>query len=151
MIVIVMMLMLIVVMVVVMLVLFVIMGVVMLMLIMVMVVVMFMLIMVVIIVLVHIGVELTNPRGGVGYLVKIKVVCVEYLLEIHLAANSLDDLSLRLERPDHLFDVDELFVGDKIHLVEDDGVAELDLLDQQILDILIVDIILQQSAAAAEL
>ena len=97
---------------------------------------------IVVIVIVHIGVELLYPSGGVSYLIKIKVVSVEYLFEINLAADSLNDLSLGLESADDLFYINKLFIGNEIDLVEDDGVAELDLLDKQILDILVVDIIL---------
>ena len=109
---------------------------------MVMILVIVVVIVIVVIVLIYIGVELLYPSGGVGYLIKIKVVGVEYFFEIDLAADSLDDLSLGLESADDLLYIDELLIRDEIDLVEDDGVAELDLLDKQIFDIFIVDIIL---------
>ena len=52
---------------------------------------------------------------------------------------------------DDLADIDQFFLCHEVDLVEDDRVAELDLLDQQVLDILVVDVVLQQVAAAAEL
>ena len=115
------------------------------------VIVMMMLVLILVVILVDIGVELLYPRRGGRDLIEIKVVSVEDLADRYLAADGLDDLRLRLESADDLFDIDQFFLRYEVDLVEDDRVAELDLLDQQVLDILVVDIILQQRAAAAEL
>ena len=102
------------------------------------------------VIFVNISIQLLYPCGGGSDLVEVEVVGIEDLADCHLTVGSLNDLCLGLERADDLFDIDQLFLSDEVDLVEDDGVAELDLLDQQVLDILIVDIVIQESAAAAE-
>ena len=102
------------------------------------------------VIFVNISIQLLHPSGGGSDLVKVEVVGVQDLADCHLTMSSLNDLCLGLKRADDLSDIDQLFLRDEVDLVEDDGVAELDLLDQQVLDILVVDIVIQESAAAAE-
>ena len=115
------------------------------------VIVVMMLVLILVVILVDIGVQLLYPCRRGRDLIKIEIVRIEDLADRYLAADGLDDLRLRLESADDLFDIDQFFLRYEVDLVEDDRVAELDLLDQQVLDILVVDIILQQRAAAAEL
>ena len=117
---------------------------------MVVIMVMMVLFLFVMVIFVNISIQLLYPCGGGSDLVEVEIVGVQNLADCHLTMSSLNDLRLGLKRADDLSDIDQLFLGDEVDLVEDDGVAELDLLDQQVLDILVVDIVIQESAAAAE-
>lgn len=64
---------------------------------------------------------------------------------------SLDDHGILLQAAHDGLELGDLLGGDGVGLVEDQRGAELDLLDQQALDVVLVDILGQQVATAVEL
>ena len=110
------------------------------------VVVMFMLIFIVIIRIL----DGFDPAGRFHGLLKIETSCIEDIGDFDLCVVGFNDLSACLQAADDLFQKTELLRRDHVHFIEEDGVAELELLDEKILDILFLDGILGQTSAVLE-
>ena len=105
---------------------------------------------VVIVVLIHGTLHLLNPCGGSGNAHKVELARVENLVQIHVAVVALDDVGLRLKRAYNLFDALELLRLHLCSLVQQHDIAELNLLNHKVLDVLIVDVGSQQVVARTE-
>ena len=94
------------------------------------------------------GVE---PSGRAVGAVEVEAVCVEQLGELDVALLGLHDHSLLLQAADDALELVNLLAADLVDLVEHHGGAELDLLDEQGLEVILVDVVRQQVTAAVEL
>ena len=92
-----------------------------------------------------------SPASRCDSLFKIIAVCVEDIGNIYLAEACFDYSCLGLESLDHSLYSCQLLLCYLIYLVENDSCAELDLLNEKILDILFAHIFVEKSIAAAEL
>ena len=92
-----------------------------------------------------------SPACGGDSLFKVIALSIKYISYIHLAVAYLDYPCVGLESLYHSFYTAKLLRCHLVHLVEDDGGAELDLLNEQVLDVLLVDALLEKVVAAAEL
>ena len=95
--------------------------------------------------------ELSYPSGRGSNLVEIEHACVHNLIEVNITIVALQNLSLGLEGTDNLTDTTQFFGSHLCSLVEQDNVAELYLLDYEVLDVLFVDIVSHKIVAAAKL
>jgi hypothetical protein len=75
------------------------------------------------------GVE---PGGGVVGAVKVKAVGVEHLVHGDVAVRGLDDHGVLLQAADDGLELGHLLGGHEVGLVEHDGGAELELLDERL-------------------
>ena len=114
------------------------------------------LLMLVIVVLMHVfGVfalhlHRLDPAGALHDLAHIEAACAENILHVDLAVVGFNDFCLGLQRLDDLQN-GFLFLGrHQIHLVENDGGAVFDLLNEQVFNILLVQIVVEQRLAGAE-
>ena len=107
-------------------------------------------IIIVLIVLVVMFLYLLNPGGRCGNLVEVEHIGIQYLIEFHVTIVAVDDLSLRLEGADNLSDAAQFLRADLGGLVQQHDVAEFNLLDDEVLDILLVDVLTSQVKSAAE-
>ena len=92
-----------------------------------------------------------NPGSRGGDLVEVEGVGVEEFLEIYVAVVALDDLGLGLQGTDDLADAAELVGCNLGGFVQEYEVAELNLLDDEVLDVVFVEIGAQEVLAAAKL
>ena len=92
-----------------------------------------------------------DPGGRSRDLVEIEEAGVQYAVEIHVAIVALDDARRRLESPDYAPDPAQILRRDFRSLVQHHYVAELYLLDYQVLDVLVGDVVLLQLLTAVEL
>ena len=81
-----------------------------------------------------------NPCSGGCHFVKVEHARVQNLVEVHVAVVTFDDICLGLDGADNLFDACQLLGFHFGSLVEQDDVAELDLLDDQVFDVLFSDV-----------
>lgn len=91
-----------------------------------------------------------NPRGRGRYRVEIEAAGVDELVEVHVAVVTFDDFCLWLQRANDVLDACQLA---RLHLgglVEQDDVAELDLLDNEVLDVFLADFLPHERVAASE-
>ena len=91
-----------------------------------------------------------DPAGALDNLSVVKVVGREDLCHVHIAVGRLNDLCVGLQRFYYRQHVGFFLLGYIIDLVENDGCAVFDLLDQQVLNIFLVEIVLQKRSAGAE-
>lgn len=77
-------------------------------------------------------------------------MCVENFVEVHVAERALDDFSRRLQCAHHAADVLEFIGRDLVGLIEQDDVAEFNLLYDEVLDVLLVYVLAGQRFAAGE-
>ena len=91
-----------------------------------------------------------DPGSGIVGAAEVEAAGIEQLLHRHVAVVGDDDLCIALEAPDESLELGELVLRHEVALVQDDGGAELELLDQQRLDIVFLDIVAQQVLAAIE-
>ncbi len=117
-----------------------------------MVVFMFMLMvfMLMVVILVDGLLELADPGSGCSSFLEVEGALPEEKLGVDIGIVALDDLGAGLDGADDAADMSELVGGDFRRLVEEDDVAELDLLDDEVFDILFADIA-AEGVAAAEL
>ena len=115
-----------------------------------MVIVMIIVIMIVVIVVIVVAFDLGDPGCGGCHPVEVEHARVQELVEVDLAVVAGDDLGLGLEGMDDALHAAELLGRDFGGLVEQDDVAELDLLDHQVLDVLFVYVLPLQGLAAIE-
>ena len=91
-----------------------------------------------------------NPGSGSGHLVEVEHMGVDDFVEVHVAIVAVDDFSLRLERANNLADAAQ-FLGFHVgSLVEQYDVAELNLLNDEVLNVILFEILLQQVVSASE-
>ena len=117
-----------------------------------MVVMMFVLvvIIVVVVILIVMAFQFFNPGGAGGNLLVVEETGIQQFVELHVAVVAGNDLCLRLDASDNLPNALQ-FVG--LHIVgfvQQDDVAELYLLDDEVLDVLLVDILCREVCAAVE-
>ena len=94
--------------------------------------------------------NLLNPGGGCGNLVEVEHIGIQYLIEFHVTIVAVDNLGLGLEGTDNLSDAAQFLWADLGGLVQQHDVAEFNLLDDEVLDILLVDVLTSQVKSAAE-
>ncbi len=81
-----------------------------------------------------------NPCSGGCHFVKVEHARVQDLVEVHVAVVTFDDVRLGLDGANNLLDACQLLRFHFGSLVEQDNVAELDLLDDQVLDVLFCNV-----------
>ena len=91
-----------------------------------------------------------NPGCGSSDLVEVELACAQDPVEVHIAPVALYDFRLRVESRDYRLHPPEFGRSDFRDLVEKHDVAEFDLLDDKILDVLFVDFILAEGFPAVE-
>ena len=94
---------------------------------------------------------LLNPSSRGGNLLEIKLMSVYYVIEVYVAIVTFKDLSLRLDGANNLLQFVQFFWFHFSCLVEQDDVAELNLLDDEGSQIFFVNIILHKVIAVSEL
>ena len=92
-----------------------------------------------------------HPHGGTVDLVEVEAVGVQQLAHGNVALRGLHDHGVLLQAADDGTQLVDLLARHLVALVEDEGGAELDLLDEQGLQVLLVHILGQQVATAVEL
>ena len=92
-----------------------------------------------------------RPHGGVVSLLEAEASRVEKLAHGHVAVLGLHDHRVPLEAADDGLELLDLLGRDLVGLVEDDRGAELDLLDDETLDVILVDVVGEKVLAAVEL
>ena len=92
-----------------------------------------------------------RPHGGVVGLLEAEASRVEKLAHGHVAVLGLHDHRVPLEAADDGLELLDLLGRDLVGLVEDDRGAELDLLDDETLDVILVDVVGEKVLAAVEL
>ena len=119
--------------------------------IMVLVIMVMMLMMLVMIVVLFIILDGLDPAGGHGDFFVVEPVGVEDFVHRYIAVFAADDLRSGLQGTEDRFDLLEFCLGDEVALVQHDGVAELDLLDEQGREVLFVFRDFPKDFTAAEL
>ena len=94
--------------------------------------------------------DLLDPGRRSGDGVVVEQSGVQQFVELHVAVVAFDYPGLGLQRADYLPDAPELFRTHLGGLVQQHHVAEFDLLDDEVLDVLLVYVVLQEEAAAFE-
>ena len=94
---------------------------------------------------------LANPCRRRCHTFEMKHPCVDYLVKVDLRIVAFYYLGLRLNCLDDGLDALQLVWADHRCLVEQNDVAEFNLLDYQILNILLADILARKIVAAAKL
>ena len=94
---------------------------------------------------------LLYPGSRGGHLVEVELASVDELLQRHVAVVALNDFGLGLQGADNLVHLRQLVLRHLRCLVEQDDVAELYLLYDQVLNVLVVDVLPEQAAATAKL
>ena len=80
------------------------------------------------------------PGGRCSHVLEIKQACTDELLQVNVAIIAFDDTRTGLQSPYYRTDTAGLLGRNFRYLVEQDDVAELYLLDDEVFDILVVDI-----------
>ena len=111
------------------------------------VVMMFVLVLVVIIIVIIVVMlfQLGNPCCAGCHLLIVEEVGVQEFVELHIAVVAVDDLCFLLYAAHDLSDALQLAWLHFGSLVEQDDVAELNLLNDEVLDVLFVDILLGEA------
>ena len=121
-----------------------------------MVVVMLVLVIVVVIVILMLKLGTTllnflNPGGAGGHVLKVKEVGVEYVVQVYVTVVTLQYAGAGLQGANHLTYTQQLIGTYLGCFVQEHYVAELNLLDYQILQVLLAYVLLYQVVAATEL
>ena len=95
--------------------------------------------------------QFAHPARGDGNFLVIKCFRAYNAIQVHLRVVGFDDFRAGVQMPDDLFDTIDLVLGHFRHLVEQHDIAELDLLDEQVLNVLFVNILALQVVSAGEL
>ncbi len=110
------------------------------------------------VVLKHLGVVVllgvlhgVDPGGGAEGAAEVETPGVHELGEGHVAVLGLHDHGLLLQAAHDGLELGELLGAHHVGLVEDERGAELDLLDEQVLDVVLLNVLGEQVAAAREL
>ena len=75
------------------------------------------------------------------HLVEVEQVGVDDFVKVYVAVVAFQNLGLRLQGTHDLLDMGKLFGGDLGGLVDEDDVAELYLLDDEVLKVFLVDVL----------
>ena len=94
--------------------------------------------------------DAANPSCRHCHFFKIKQMRVDYLIQIHFRIITFNDFSPRLQRPYYLLDAFQLFRLYFRSLVQQNDIAELDLLDNQIFNIFLINVFARQVIAAGK-
>ena len=111
--------------------------------------VMFMMVVFVFVVVV-VAFDCVNPCCGSGYPVEIEHVGVENFRQVDVAVVAFDDFCFGLERTDNGPDAAGFLAADFRNLVEKNNVAELNLLDDEVFDIVFCEVLALQFLAACK-
>ena len=95
--------------------------------------------------------NLTDPSGGGSHLVEVEHTGVQNLVEIDVAVVALDNLGLRLQGTDDLLDASAFRFGDFGSLVQQDDIAELNLLNHEALEVVLLQGFTHEVLATGEL
>ena len=117
------------------------------------VVVMFMFVMIVIIIVIVVVtffVELDSPSTRFGNLVEVELLRVENVLHVDLAVVRLDHLGGRLQSLHDGLHVFQVVLVERINLVQNNRVAEFNLLDEQVCDIFFFEIFVEELFATGK-
>ena len=95
--------------------------------------------------------NLMDPGGACGNFLKVKHICIENNLQLYVTVIALQYAGAGLQGTNHLAYAQQLLGTYLGCLVEQNYVAELNLLDDQVLQVLLADILLNQVIAATEL
>ena len=102
-------------------------------------------------ILVDIAFQSSYPACSGFSLPEVKHISIKEFLDIYLGVVTLYDLGLGLNLTDNLLDFLEGFRLDLGHLVQEDDVAELNLLDDKVFDILVPEVLALKAFTASEL
>ena len=83
---------------------------------------------------------LTHPTGRGGHTLEVEQMGVEEFVQVHFGVVAFDNLCLGLQGADDLLDALPLFGLHFRSLVQQDDVAEFNLLDDEVLDVFLVDV-----------
>ena len=81
-----------------------------------------------------------NPSGGGGSTFKVEKAGADNLVQIHVGVIAFYDFGTGLQGADNLFDAFQLFRLHFCDFVQQDDVAELNLLDNEVFDIFVVNV-----------
>ncbi len=95
--------------------------------------------------------DFMNPCSRSSHFVEIKHPCVDDARQIHVGIICFDYFSARLDGADDALDAFKLVRQHFVRLVQQDDVAELNLLDNEVFDIFVVDVVACQRLTAAKL
>ena len=101
--------------------------------------------------LVHRGVESLNPGSRAGYPLQVEAVSVEKVSERHVAVIALYDTGFGLQSADYGLYALSLLGRNVGDFVEKDKVAELNLLNDEVLNVFLVELLRYELFAAVEL
>ena len=104
-----------------------------------------------IIIFVVVLLDLLNPGGGSRYSVEVEHVGIQDLIKLYVAVVAVDNLGLGLKGSYDFTDAPQFLRADLGGLVQEHDVAEFNLLDDEVLNILLVDVLAGEVEAAAEL
>ena len=105
----------------------------------------------VVIIIVMVGLYLLNPGCRRCNLVEVELLGMDNLVQVHIAIVALYDIGLRLDGTDYLTYLSQFLLADLRSLVQQDDIAEFNLLDDQVLDVLLVNILAHQVVSVTEL
>ena len=100
--------------------------------------------------MVAVALDFVDPCCGGGHLVEIEHASVQYLVQVEVAEVAFYDFSLGLEVPDYLLHASEVGFADFRDFVQNHDVAELYLLYQQVLYVVLFEIAQRQVFPAVE-
>ena len=83
---------------------------------------------------------LTHPAGRGGHALEVEQMGVEEFVQVHFGVVAFDNLRLGLQGADDLLDALPFFGLHFRSLVQQDDVAELNLLDDEVLNVFLVDV-----------
>ena len=92
-----------------------------------------------------------HPTRRNGSAAKVEGIGVEQRLELHVGIIGLDNGGIGLNNLQNCLDARQFFGAHFRHLVEQNHIAELDLLDDEVLDILLADVLLGEAITAGKL
>lgn len=104
-----------------------------------------------IIIFVVVLLDLLNPGGGSCYSVEVEHVGIQDLIKLYVAVVAVDNLGLGLKGSYDFTDAPQFLRADLGGLVQEHDVAEFNLLDDEVLNILLVDVLAGEVETAAEL
>ena len=94
---------------------------------------------------------LAYPSGRSSHAFEVEHTGVEDAVKVDASVVAFDDFGSRLQGLDDLLDASQFFGFHFRSLVQQDDVAEFDLLDDKVFDILLVDVLARQVVAAGKL
>ncbi len=92
-----------------------------------------------------------NPRSRGGSFLEVEQMGVQQICQFHIAVVAGNDAGGGLQGADYFLGMFQFFAAHLARLVQQDDVAELNLLDHKVLDVLFGNVFLQQVESAFEL